>query len=99
MKNNVLKLNDAIVFLKDIIDPYIGAVTLSQNKIVIQIENKTLFIPIGLIKVMLFKRNANSFGFVFNSKLYKDKKDFNYWNKETNKIAQRELESCNIYGD
>lgn len=99
MKNNVLKLNDAIVFLKDVIDPYIGAATLNDSEIIIQIGNKTLFIPIDLIKVMFFKRNATSFGFVFNSNLYTDKKDFSYWDKETSKIAQRELESCNIYGN
>lgn len=98
MDSKNIKLRDAIVFLKGSIEPYIGAVTLSGSKIVIQVETRTAFIPVDEIKMMIFKGNATSFGIYANGAIYSSE-DYDYWNKETSKIAQRELESCGIYGN
>lgn len=98
MDRKNITLKDAIVFFKGVIDPYIGAVTLTSSKIVIQVGTRTTFVPLDALKMMLFKGNATSFGICANGAIYSSE-NYDYWNKETSKIAKRELESCGIYAN
>lgn len=94
-------LRDAMIFLKNSdAEPIIGALSyktpFTPNTIItINTGSKTITVLAKQIKLGIFKINSHEFRFIFKSVSYSNKKeDFNYWNKETAKMAGRELKPC-----
>lgn len=93
-----IRIKDAIIGLGKDKDPLFGSVQYERpakaNTIVtVQTDNKTIQIPLNQIKLIVFKYDAKTFGFIFNYCLFtSDKKSFNSWNRQTKKLARHELQ-------
>ena len=93
-----IRIKDAIIGLGKYKDPLFGSVQYERpakaNTIVtVQTDNKTVQIPLNQIKLIVFKYDAKTFGFIFNYCLFtSDKKSFNSWNRQTKKLARHELQ-------
>ncbi len=91
------KINDAIIGLKQLNKPIFGSISfnkpVNQNTVItIKTSNMTIQEPIAQIKLVVFKLNAETFGFIFQNKFLYDKKDFETWNQDTKRLASHELE-------
>lgn len=86
-----MKLKDTIVLLNEDVPLLTGASTLKRNKLIIKVRNNTVYIPIKSIKLLIFKENAHSFGFLYKSCIYSGR-DCDWWNNFTKKTIGRELE-------
>lgn len=91
-----IRIKDAIIGLGK--DPLFGSVQYERpaktNTIVtVQTDNKTVQIPLNQIKLIVFKYDAETFGLIFNYRLFiSDNKSFNLWNRQTKKLARHELQ-------
>ena len=91
------KINDAIIGLKQLNEPIFGSIifnkTVNQSTVItIKTSNMTIKAPITKIKLVVFKLDAETFGFIFQNKFLYDKKDFETWDKNTKRLASHELE-------
>lgn len=92
------KINDAIIGREINKDPLFGSVQYEQpakpNTIVtVRTDKAKIQIPLNQIKLIVFKYDAKTFGFIFNNCLFtSDKKSFNSWNRQTKKLARHELQ-------
>lgn len=91
------KINDAIIGLKQLNEPILGSISfnkpVNQNTVItIKTSNMTIQAPIAQIKLVVFKLDAETFGFIFQNKFLYDKKDFETWNQDTKRLASHELE-------
>ena len=91
------KINDAIIGLKQLNEPILGSISfnkpVNQNTVItIKTSNMTIQAPIAQIKLIVFKLDAETFGFIFQNKFFYDKKDFETWNQDTKRLASHELE-------
>ena len=91
------KINDAIIGLKQLNEPIFGSIifnkTVNQSTVItIKTSNMTIKAPITKIKLVVFKLDAETFGFIFQNKFLYDKKDFETWNQDTKRLASHELE-------
>jgi hypothetical protein len=90
-------IKDAVVFLKDINDPFLGSISYSKpvnpNTVVtIKCKHVMLKVPLNKIELAIFKVASKRYGFIFKSSLYSDT-DVNYWDMKTEKIAQHKLQT------
>lgn len=92
------KINDAIIGREINKDPLFGSVQYEQpakpNTIVtVRTDKAKIQIPLNQIKLIVFKYDAKTFGFIFNYCLFiSDNKVFNLWNRQTKKLACHELQ-------
>lgn len=92
------KINDAIIGLGKDKDPLFGSIQYEQPTnphtiITVQTDNKTVQIPLNQIELIIFRFDAETFGFIFNYRLFiSDNKSFNSWNRQTKKLACHELQ-------
>lgn len=91
------KINDAIIGLKQLNEPILGSISfnkpVNQNTVItIKTSNMTIQAPIAQIKLVVFKLDAETFGFIFQNKFLYDKKDFETWNQDAKRLASHELE-------
>lgn len=92
------KINDAIIGREINKDPLFGSVQYEQpakpNTIVtVRTDKAKIQISLNQIKLIVFKYDAKTFGFIFNNCLFtSDKKSFNSWNRQTKKLARHELQ-------
>lgn len=86
-----MKLKDTIVLLNEDVPLLTGASTLKRNKLIIKVRNNTVYIPIKSIKLLIFKENAHSFGFLYKGCIYSGR-DCDRWNNFIKKTIGRELE-------
>ena len=86
-----MKLKDTIILLNKDMPPLTGASTLKRNKLIIKVRNNTVYIPIKSIKLLIFKENAHSFGFLYKGCIYSGR-DCDRWNNFIKKTIGRELE-------
>lgn len=92
-----IKIKDAIIGLKQLNEPIFGSISfnkpVNQNTVItIKTSNMTIQAPIAQIKLVVFKLDAETFGFIFQNKFLYDKKDFETWNQDTKRLASHELE-------
>ncbi|NME30646.1 hypothetical protein HF869_06250 [Lactobacillus amylovorus subsp. animalium] len=93
-----IRIKDAIIGLGKDKYPLFGSVQYERpaktNTIVtVQTDNKTVQIPLNQIKLIVFKYDAKTFGFIFNYCLFiSDNKSFNLWNRQTKKLTCHELQ-------
>lgn len=93
-----IRIKDAIIGLGKDKDPLFGSVQYEQpakpNTIVtVRTDKAKIQIPLNQIKLIVFKYDAKTFGFIFNNCLFtSDKKSFNSWNRQTKKLARHELQ-------
>lgn len=92
-----IRIKDAIIGLKDKAQPIFGSVkyqTPLNRKSIFEIKTKErkITVPMHQLKIVIFKFNERSFGFIFKNQAYFDKQDFNYWDKATSKLADHNLE-------
>lgn len=93
-----IRIKDAIIGLGKDKDPLFGSVQYEQpakpNTIVtVRTDKAKIQIPLNQIKLIVFKYDAKTFGFIFNYCLFtSDKKSFNSWNRQTKKLARHELQ-------
>lgn len=92
------KINDAIIGLGKDKDPLFGSIQYEQPTsphtiITVQTDNKIIQIPLSKIDLIIFKLDAETFGLIFNYRLFiSDNKSFNLWNRQTKKLARHELQ-------
>ncbi|WP_195923365.1 hypothetical protein [Lactobacillus crispatus] len=91
------KINDAIIGLKQLNEPIVGSISfnkpVNQNTVItIKTSNMTIQAPIAQIKLVVFKLDAETFGFIFQNKFLYDKKDFESWDKNTKCLSSHELQ-------
>lgn len=92
------KINDAIIGLGKDKDPLFGSVQYEQpakpNTIAtIRTDKAKIQIPLNQIELIIFRFDAETFGLIFNYRLFiSDKKRFNSWNRQTKKLACHELQ-------
>ena len=86
-----MKLKDTIILLNKDMPPLTGASTLRKNKLIIKVGNNIIYIPIKAIKLLIFKENAYSFGFLYQGCIYSCRY-YKEWNDFTKKAIGRELE-------
>lgn len=86
-----MKLKDTIILLNKDMPPLTGASTLRKNKLIIKVGNNIIYIPIKAIKLLIFKEDAYSFGFLYQGCIYSCR-DYKEWNNFTKKAIGRELE-------
>ena len=86
-----MKLKDTIVLLNEDMPLLTGESTLSKNKLIIKVGNNIIYIPIKAIKLLIFKENAYSFGFLYKGCIYSGR-DYKEWNNFTKNAIGRELE-------
>lgn len=91
------KINDAIIGLKQLNEPILGSISfnkpVNQNTVItIKTSNMTIQAPIAQIKLVVFKLDAETFGFIFKSQCFYDQEDFNEWDKDTKRLAFHELQ-------
>lgn len=92
------KINDAIIGREINKDPLFGSVQYEQpakpNTIVtVRTDKAKIQIPLNQIKLIVFKYDAKTFGFIFNYCLFiSDNKSFNLWNRQTKKLTCHELQ-------
>lgn len=93
-----IRIKDAIIGLGKDKDLLFGSVQYEQpakaNTIVtVQTDNQTGQIPLNQIEIIIFRFDAETFGLIFNYRLFiSDKKSFNSWNRQTKKLAFHELQ-------
>ena len=93
-----IRIKDAIIGLGKDKDPLSGSVQYERpaktNTIVtVRTDKAKIQIPLNQIKLIVFKYDAKTFGFIFNYCLFtSDKKSFNSWNRQTKKLARHELQ-------
>lgn len=97
MLNKTILIKDAIIGLKQLNEPIFGSISfnkpVNQNTVItIKTSNMTIQAPIAQIKLVVFKLDAETFGFIFQNKFLYDKKDFETWNQDTKRLASHELE-------
>lgn len=90
-------IKDTIIFLKDINDPFLGSISYSKpvnSDTVVTIKCKLgmLKVPFNKVELAIFRVDLKRFGFIFKGTVYSDT-DVNYWDKETERIAQHKLKS------
>ena len=85
-----MKLKDTIILLNKDMPPLTGESTLRKNKLIIKVGNNITDIPIKSIKLLIFKENAHSFGFLYKGCIYSGR-DCDGWNNFTKKAIGREL--------
>ncbi len=85
-----MKLKDTIVLLNEDAPSLTGASTLKRDKLIIKVRDNTVYIPIKSIKLLIFKENAHSFGFLYKGCIYSGR-DCDGWNNFTKKVIGREL--------
>ena len=92
------KINDAIIGLGKDKDPLLGSVQYEQpakpNTIVtVRTDKAKIQIPLNQIEIIIFRFDAETFGLIFNYRLFiSDNKSFNLWNRQTKKLAFHELQ-------
>ena len=92
------KINDAIIGLGKDKDPLFGSVQYEQpakpNTIVtVRTDKAKIQIPLNQIEIIIFRFDAETFGLIFNYRLFiSDNKSFNLWNRQTKKLASHELQ-------
>lgn len=92
------KINDAIIGLGKDKDPLFGSVQYEQpakpNTIVtVRTDKAKIQIPLNQIEIIIFRFDAETFGLIFNYRLFiSDNKSFNLWNRQTKKLARHELQ-------
>ena len=92
------KINDAIIGLGKDKDPLFGSVQYEKpakpNTIVtVRTDKAKIQIPLNQIDLIIFRFDAETFGLIFNYRLFiSDKKSFNSWNRQTKKLARHELQ-------
>ena len=92
------KINDAIIGLGKDKDPLFGSVQYEQpakpNTIVtVRTDKAKIQIPLNQIEIIIFRFDAETFGLIFNYRLFiSDNKSFNLWNRQTKKLAHHELQ-------
>lgn len=97
-----ITFKDAMTFLKDDIDPTVGALSYKKplstdTPVTIKTESKTVTVLANEIKLSIFKLDNKLFGFMFKSAIYHsdfNKKDFDRWNRATKRMLGRELKQC-----
>lgn len=92
------KINDAIIGLKQLNEPIFGSISfnkpVNQNTVItIKTSNMTIQAPIAQIKLVVFKLDAETFGFIFQNKFLYDKKYFESWDKNTKRLSSHELQT------
>ena len=92
-----IKIKDAIIGLKGKKQPVFGSVKyqtpLNRNSIFeIKTKERKITVPLHQLKLVVFKLNERSFGFIFKNQAYFDKQDFNEWDKDTKRLACHELQ-------
>lgn len=93
-----IRIKDAIIDREINKHPLFGSVQYEQpakpNTIVtVRTDKAKIQIPLNQIKLIVFKYDAKTFGFIFNNCLFtSDKKSFNSWNRQTKKLARHELQ-------
>lgn len=92
------KINDAIIELGKDKDPLFGSVQYEKpakpNTIVtVRTDKAKIQIPLNQIDLIIFRFDAETFGLIFNYRLFiSDNKSFNLWNRQTKKLACHELQ-------
>lgn len=92
------KINDAIIGLGKDKVPLFGSVQYEQpakpNTIVtVRTDKAKIQIPLNQIEIIIFRFDAETFGLIFNYRLFiSDNKSFNLWNRQTKKLARHELQ-------
>ena len=92
------KINDAIIGLGKDKDPLFGSVQYEKpakpNTIVtVRTDKAKIQIPLNQIDLIIFRFDAETFGLIFNYRLFiSDNKSFNLWNRQTKKLARHELQ-------
>ena len=92
------KINDAIIGLGKDKDQLFGSVHIEQpakpNTIVtVRTDKAKIQIPLNQIEIIIFRFDAETFGLIFNYRLFiSDNKSFNLWNRQTKKLARHELQ-------
>ena len=92
------RIKDAIIGREINKDPLFGSVQYEQpakpNTIVtVRTDKAKIQIPLNQIKLIVFKYDAKTFGFILNYCLFiSDNKSFNLWNRQTKKLACHELQ-------
>lgn len=93
-----IRIKDAIIGLGKDKDPLFGSVQYEQpakpNTIAtIRTDKAKIQIPLNQIEIIIFRFDAETFGLIFNHRLFtSDKKSFNSWNRQTKKLAFHELQ-------
>ena len=92
-----IRIKDAIIELGKDKDPLFGSIQYEQPTnphtiITVQTDNKIIQIPLSKIDLIIFKLDAETFGFIFKSQCFYDQENFNEWDKDTKRLASRELQ-------
>ena len=96
--NKTILIKDAIIGLDKDKDPLFGSIQYEQPTsphtiITVQTDNKIIQIPLSKIELIIFRFDAETFGLIFNYRLFiSDNKSFNSWNRQTKKLASHELQ-------
>jgi len=94
---NKVKIQDAIIELKQLNDPIFGSISyrkpVNQNSIItIKTDDMTIETSINQIKLAIFKLDDETFGFIFKNQCFYDQSDFKDWDEKTKRLASHELE-------
>lgn len=97
MLNKTILIKDAIIGLDKDKDPLFGSIQYEQPTsphtiITVQTDNKIIQIPLSKIDLIIFKLDAETFGFIFKSQCFYDQENFNEWDKDTKRLASHELQ-------
>lgn len=92
---NEVKLNDAIICLRQIEDPLFGSLSYEKpaNKnttITVEADNRTIKTPLKQIVLAVFKLDAKTYGFFWKNTFLYDK-NYKYWDKRIYKLASHDL--------
>ena len=96
--NKTVLIKDAIIGREINKDPLFGSVQYEQpakpNTIVtVRTDKAKIQIPLNQIEIIIFRFDAETFGLIFNYRLFIfDNKSFNLWNRQTKKLAFHELQ-------
>lgn len=95
--NKTILIKDAIIGLDKDKDPLFGSIQYEQPTnphtiITVQTDNKTVQIPLNQIDLIIFRFDAETFGFIFKSQYFYDQENFNEWDKNTKQLASHELQ-------
>lgn len=90
-------IKDAIIFLKDINDPFLGYISYSKpvnpdTVVTIKCKHAMLKVQLNKIELAIFRVDLKRYGLLFKSSMYSDT-NVNYWNNQTEKIAQHKLQT------
>lgn len=88
--NKTILIKDAIIGLDKDKDPLFGSIQYEQPTNPHTII--TVQIPLNQIDLIIFRFDAETFGFIFKSQYFYDQENFNEWDKNTKQLASHELQ-------